>query len=601
MPGRGMGERLAVDPKLNSVIYFGARSGNGLWRSTNSGAQWSKVTNFPDAGTYVADSTDTSGYNSDIQGIAWVTFDTNSTTTSGKTSRIFVGVADKGNSVYVSNDAGSTWSAVAGQPTGYLPHKGRIAAKERALYVTYSDGSGPYDGTAGAVYRYDIAANTWKDISPVAASTNPGYGYGGLSVDTQKPGTLMVAALNEWWPDANIWRSNNSGASWSPIWEFTSYPDENFYYSMDNTNAPWISNEKSVNNKNIGWMIEALEIDPFDSNHMLYGTGETVVGTHNLVDWDTKHNISLKILARGIEETSVQALIAPPGGSAPLLSAMGDVGGFRHTSLTQAPTSWYTNPVYGTTSDIDFAGSNTKQIVRVGNSGTDGNPQVALSYDEGATWSADSGAPTTYYGGKVALSAQGTTVLWSSASNGVLVSKNQASFSAVSSLSSGAAIAADRKNDTVFYAGSGGSIYRSANSGASFAKTVSLGSSTTVNNIETNPSVAGDLWVSTDKGLFHSTTSGTNFTQITGPAQGWSFALGKSTANTYGWNIFGFFTINGANALYESKDIGKTWTMISDSKHGFGSASSNPVAASADTEGTVYIGTNGRGVFVGTP
>jgi xyloglucan-specific exo-beta-1,4-glucanase len=34
MPGRGMGERLAVDPKLSSVLYFGARSGKGLWKST---------------------------------------------------------------------------------------------------------------------------------------------------------------------------------------------------------------------------------------------------------------------------------------------------------------------------------------------------------------------------------------------------------------------------------------------------------------------------------------------------------------------------------------------------------------------------------------
>ena len=32
MPGRGMGERLAVDPNRNSVLYLGAPSGKGLWR-----------------------------------------------------------------------------------------------------------------------------------------------------------------------------------------------------------------------------------------------------------------------------------------------------------------------------------------------------------------------------------------------------------------------------------------------------------------------------------------------------------------------------------------------------------------------------------------
>src|SRR5262245_20298856 len=47
MPGRSMGERLAIDPNRNSVLYFGARSGNGLWRSTNFGETWARVTSFP--------------------------------------------------------------------------------------------------------------------------------------------------------------------------------------------------------------------------------------------------------------------------------------------------------------------------------------------------------------------------------------------------------------------------------------------------------------------------------------------------------------------------------------------------------------------------
>jgi len=51
----GLGERLAIDPNLPTTLYFGARSGNGLWKSTNSGATWAKVTAFPSVGTYVQD------------------------------------------------------------------------------------------------------------------------------------------------------------------------------------------------------------------------------------------------------------------------------------------------------------------------------------------------------------------------------------------------------------------------------------------------------------------------------------------------------------------------------------------------------------------
>ena len=545
-------------------------------------------------GNYVADPTDTTGYNSDNQGIAWVTFDSNSTTTGGATSTIFVGVADKSNSVYVSKNAGSSWSLLSGQPTGFLPHKGKLSPIEHALYISYSDGSGPYDGTNGSVWRYDITASTWKDISP---GVDPYYGYGGLAVDLQKPGTIMVATLNSWYPDAIIWRSNNSGASWTPIWEWTSYPDENFYYGMSNTNAPWIPTVHDINTKTIGWMIESLEIDPFDSNHWLYGTGLSLYGGHDLLDWDTKHNVSIAVLANGIEETSVQALIAPPGES--LVSAMGDIGGFVHSSLTKPPTAEL--PLFTTSTSIDYAGQVPKTLVRTGSASDGSAIQIALSYDAGATWSLDYGATTALYGGTAVLNAAADTVLWSTSANGVQVSQDTGSFSTVSSLPSGAVVASDKVNTTVFYAGSAGSFYVSRDTGKTFTSLGKLGSSSAVNKIVVNPSVAGDVWASTDTGLFHSTNYGASFSQIAGPTEGYAFALGKSTSNTYKYNIFGFFVVSGTTALFESKDVGATWTMISDSQHGFGSASSNPIAASLDTEGLVFVGTNGRGVFYGTP
>ena len=44
MPGRNMGERLVIDPNQNRILYLGARSGNGLWKSTDYGVTWAKVT-----------------------------------------------------------------------------------------------------------------------------------------------------------------------------------------------------------------------------------------------------------------------------------------------------------------------------------------------------------------------------------------------------------------------------------------------------------------------------------------------------------------------------------------------------------------------------
>jgi xyloglucan-specific exo-beta-1,4-glucanase len=232
MPGRGTGERLAVDPANSEIIYFGARSGNGLWKSTDGGVTFSNVTSFTNTGTYREDPSDTTGYESDLMGLLFVTFDSTSSTINGATSRIFVGVADNVTaSVYGSTDAGSTWSPLAGQPGAFFPHKCKLQPREKALYLTYSNGIGPYDGTDGAVWRYDLTTSAWTNITPVSGS-NLYFGFGGLGVDMLKPGHLVVASLNSWWPNAQIFRSNNSGLTWSPIWEWTSYPSMNNCYGL---------------------------------------------------------------------------------------------------------------------------------------------------------------------------------------------------------------------------------------------------------------------------------------------------------------------------------------------------------------------------------
>lgn len=352
-----MGERLAVDPANSNIIYFGARSGNGLWKSTDAGASFSKVTSFTAVGNYAPDPSDSTGYNSDIIGLAWITFDSTSGTTNGATSRIFVGSVSNGTTeaVWASTDAGSTWSAVSEQPGTYFPHKCKLQPSEKALYITYSNGAGPYDGTLGSVWRYDLSNSTWKDITPVSGS-DLYFGFGGLGLDMLDPGTLVVAALNSWWPEASIYRSTDSGTTWSPIWEWTSYPDMNRYYGISTPVAPWIYNSFiSVSGaEQLGWMIESLEIDPFDSDHWLYGTGLTMYGGNDLTNWDTTHNITIESKADGIEEFATQQVSSPQGGSE-LLVAVGDDCGFTFESasdLGTSPQNTWENPIWATSTDV---------------------------------------------------------------------------------------------------------------------------------------------------------------------------------------------------------------------------------------------------------
>ena len=48
--GRGGGERMAVDPNLNSILFYGTKS-QGLYKSVNSGVTWSLVNSFPVSAT----------------------------------------------------------------------------------------------------------------------------------------------------------------------------------------------------------------------------------------------------------------------------------------------------------------------------------------------------------------------------------------------------------------------------------------------------------------------------------------------------------------------------------------------------------------------
>lgn len=131
----------------------------------------------------------------------------------------------------------------------------------------------------------------------------------------------------------------------------------------------------------------------------------------------------------------------------------------------------------------------------------------------------DYGSPDGVSGGKVAISADGDTVLWSSSGNGVQVSQYTNPFSVVSSLPAGAAIASDKLVNSIFYAGSDNQFYLSTDGGKTFAAQATLGTSSTVSTVIVNFGITGDVWASTDKGLFHSTNNGTTFSAISGVSQ----------------------------------------------------------------------------------
>lgn len=294
-------------------------------------------------------------------------------------------------------------------------------------------------------------------------------------------------------------------------------------------------------------------------------------------------------LADGIEETAVQDLVAPPGIDTPLVSAVLDVVGFVHKNVDVSPDNILTDPFWTSTTALDYAGLAPKNILRIGDS------KLATSSDAGATWTLNTAAPAAS-GGSIAFAADASLIVWTSSAGSFLVSNGTST--AIASLPSGIAVTSDKVDPKFFYAGDETGVLVSSDGGKTFSPAARI-TSYGVGLLAVHPAKAGDVWYSTNTGIYHSTDFAKTFTASPGVQSGTHIAVGKGAGNET--NVFAFATVNNVVALRRSVDDGATWETISDAQHGFGSANSSPLAASWETEGLVFVGTNGRGIFYGLP
>jgi photosystem II stability/assembly factor-like uncharacterized protein len=557
--GRGAGERLVVDPANNGTLLLGTRK-NGLWRSSDYGVTWSQVSSFP-----VKDGASSGA------GISFVTY--------GKagSKTIYVGVADRSASLYRSTDGGSTWQAVSGQPTGQLPQHG-VLSGDGSLYLTYTNTLGPNGVTAGSVWKYTPDREAWKNISPSQGS----YGFSGLAVDPRKPSTVMVTTLGRWWPEDEIYRSTDGGGTWKALAD----------KSVRNAAAaPYVGTHT-------GHWMTALAIDPFNSGHVLYGTGNGILRSTDANASDSGGTSHWSMGARGLEETALLDAIAPPGG-ATVITSMGDQGGFRHDDLTKVPSGRLKNPLMANSTDIDFAQSKPSMMVRVGRGG---EQDGAYSTDGGSNWTGFKAEPVAgARDGRIALSADGSTIVWTEAGQAPYRSTNNgASWSKAGGLGTDAVVVADRSSAKTFYSLSGGTLYASTDGGATFT---SRATNLPAGRLTAVPGIAGDLWIAGGgKGLLHSTDGGRTFTTLTTVKSASALGFGKAKPGTSYQALYMIGTVKDVTGVFRSTDKGATWLRVNDDAHQWGNISgSGVITGDPDTYGRVYVGTNGRGLQYGDP
>ena len=403
--------------------------------------------------------------------------------------------------------------------------------------------------------------------------------------------------------------------------------------------------------------MSAVLIDPFNPDHLLFGTGATIYGTKNVSAADVGAAPTWEVEAQGIEETAVLALISPTAG-VHLLSGVGDIGGFQHTDFRiSPPAGMYTNPVAGSTGSMDWAGQNPNYIVR--EQGPDSWSTApcnfgAFSKDNGTTWSPFPTCATgasAGNGGNISVDASGSTVMWTTPSWGwgtvpEFSTDNGTTWTPTTGLTGLVAVYSDKVLPQTFYAFTSGSSAGNFYSSTVIAATsgsggITLGSGTgsstgsssagsaNFTQVNTTPlpvnancwnckltvnfAKAGDIWLPLGtNGLYHSTDGGVTWMKISNVPTAYAIAVGAARPGHHEHAddddqdrdnhpeavfLYGTASPLGISAIYRSDNNGSSWIRINDDAHQYGGPS--VIQADPRVYGRIYLGMNGRGIIYG--
>ena len=552
--GRSTGECLAVSPAGDGSVVLAGTRFDGLFRSTDSGTTWARVPSIP---------RDSCGIG--VRSIAFSTLNP---------SRVYL--TEHGTGVYVSYNAGETFIRLAG--TDSISPRSVAEGADGQVWITSRKG----------VFSYVLGK--LLNLSPDEEVTD----YNSIAIDPWNPRHVVVS---QHYPGAGtrLYQTQDGGASWRMITRQGTFENH----------VPWHADSY------MGVAIADVAFNPFNPRELWF--------TDWHLPWRTcdvrASTVHFESLPWGVEGLRIFDMAAPPEGAL-LYSMCSDNGGLRHEQRTAYPRDTFPGQ---SSTGIDFCERHPLSLVRVVTHRWDKSDfAVSRSDDAGHTWRTVYVPAST---GKVAYSAEDTANFifvptgkvgmpqvthdggktWSNVGGLPVDSCNQGGWS-----NGSRTLVSDRVNGRKFYALIGGCCYVSQDGGKTFEpKATGLPAFNPFDlpgiYMAASPYAEGELWVSiSGQGVYRSSDSGATFARIEGfensklVAVGPAENRGKTVVYVYGLRV------RTGWGVYYSLDNGATWKKISyDARQ----LSANPRLMVADRNypGRIYIGTGGRGIYVGTP
>ncbi len=209
----GRTRALAIDKANENIILAGGVSG-GMWRSTNGGSSWTKVTALDDLHSVTAIAQDPNNTNTWYYGTGEI---------SGNSARAS-GAPYRGNGIFKSTDNGISWTQLAS--TSSTPESFNSDFQYCWNIKVSPTNSYVYAATYGRIYRSTDAGVNWTAVftsSDVNLASPSSSSVTDLNIDSN--GNVYIAIGSDG-DIGGFYLSQDNGNSWTNITpDNTTYPD----------------------------------------------------------------------------------------------------------------------------------------------------------------------------------------------------------------------------------------------------------------------------------------------------------------------------------------------------------------------------------------
>lgn len=544
------GERLAVDPVNENIVYFGSID-NGLFVTQNGGQSWNQVAAIP-LGT-------------PNRGVSQLLIDPSGGSANGKSNLIYVVVDGAG--AFKSTNGGTSWTNISSGLGFTTWFRDLDVSPNGMLYTCTSDA-----GSNHAVKRY--YNGSWTTVTP-----NTGWALYDVACDPTNSDKVYIKTEGS----GPFFSTSNATAN-SPSWN-------SHTHSRDATNSdvPWHAWTSH------GWLSTGeMVVDPIQPNRLWHAEGVGLFRTTDINDGD----MTWVGVSNGQEHMVSNHLVVLNNQT--LIQAFWDRPMFVRNSndLDDYPTRHYPSSRFSSTWDMGVTPADPNFVVAITEDHryccySDGlHRNSGYSMDGGQTWTRFGSMPdpTNDYGifGNISVSSNDiNNIVWLPTGNKMpYYSTNRGATwtqATIPGNSGNCCITAPwfiRKvlvadnvlaNTFYIYDFGNGKVYRSTNGGASWTtRSSSLPAYAYHGKLRAVPGKAGHLFFSSSheenesnmRGIYHSTDGGATWNLMSNTNRVLNVTIGKEAPGANYPTIYIHGNVNGDFGFHMSTNTGQSWTKI---------------------------------------